>query len=228
MRNLAEHKKILREEIIALLDRLNTHRSNIHTEEPAAFDKLMPDLLALQNKTATLQFLHSLPEEKETVIVPFIPAAHENIPVNEPLAEAPKKEEPVILPKEKPAEPVFVPVAPAVNEVPKKEEPVSIPKEKPAEPVIIPVPEKTVPPPPAAKKKNEIRSFIGFNEKIMFMRNLFKNDLAAYDEALNQINACASLNEAETFLSVLKNEYSWDANKEAVQIFMETVKRLFA
>lgn len=223
MRNLAEYKKNLQDEISALLDRLNSQRSRIQSDDASAFDSILSDLTGLQKKIAALQFLLSLPEEEpeqEPVIIPFIPAVPEKVPFVPVIPELPKKEEPVV-PQPKPVERPVVPVAP---ELPKKEEPVVIPKEKQAEP--IQAPEKNIT--PAGKKLADIRSFIGFNEKIMFLRNLFRNESGAYDEALNQINSCATFTEAETFIGVLKNEYSWDPNKEAVQIFIDTVKRRFA
>lgn len=236
MRNLAEHKKNLQNEIARLLERLNSQSNLVKSAEPAALESIQGNLSELQNKIAALQYLLSIPEESEPVIIPFIPAGTDFVPS---IPEIPKKEIPVT-PPVKPAEPVIVPEIPVIKPVQEKTEnivtppvkpaePIVIPQEKPAEPVKIPVVEKTVTPPPATgKKAADIRSFIGFNEKIMFMRNLFKNDSAAYDEALNQINACGSFSEADAFLSVLQNEYSWDTKKEAVQIFIDTVKRRFA
>lgn len=233
MRNLAEHKKNLQNEIARLLERLNSQSSLIKSAENTALESLQSILTELQQKLAALQYLNSIPEENEPVIIPFIPATNDFIPS---IPEIPKKETPVI-PYVKPAEPVVPPVVAPVAE--KKEVPV-VPPAKPAEPVVIlqqkpveevkvPVVEKTVVPPAAAGKKlADIRTFIGFNEKIMFMRNLFKSDSAAYDEALNQINSCNSFQEAETFLSVLQGEYNWDKKNEAVQIFIDTVKRRFA
>ncbi|HEU4719524.1 MAG TPA: hypothetical protein VFU15_16890 [Bacteroidia bacterium] len=96
-------------------------------------------------------------------------------------------------------------------------------------------PENPVPPvaekkeqPKTEKKFPDLKTFIGFNEKIMFLKNLFRNDSAAYEEAIKQLNACASFGEAESFLSVVKNEYGWKNDSEAVQHFTDTVRRRFS
>ncbi|MGL4599770.1 MAG: hypothetical protein ACRCYO_19745, partial [Bacteroidia bacterium] len=118
-------------------------------------------------------------------------------------------------------------IAPKV-ETPPTPEPVVVVEEKTAE---ISLPPKTETPKvetPASKNFPDLKTLIGFNERIMFMRNLFATDAAAYNEAITQINACQSLTEAESFLGTLRNEYRWNNESEAVQIFLDTVKRRFA
>ena len=80
---------------------------------------------------------------------------------------------------------------------------------------------------PAGKTLPDLKSFIGFNEKLMFLR-LFKGDTASYEEAITQLNSCQSKEEATSFLSVLQSEYAWNPSSEQVQIFTDTVKRRFA
>jgi hypothetical protein len=62
----------------------------------------------------------------------------------------------------------------------------------------------------------------------MYIRQVFGGSAEAYDEALNQINAMHSYDEAGAFLSILEAEYKWNKDNEPVAIFMQTVKRRFS
>lgn len=93
------------------------------------------------------------------------------------------------------------------------------------EPVSVP---PVVNPAPAKKQYKDIRTFIGFNEKLMYIRQVFGGDSSVYEEALNQVNQMNSYDEAEAYLSVLASEYKWNKDNEPVAIFMQTVKRRFA
>ena len=115
-------------------------------------------------------------------------------------------------------------VAPAIAET------IVPPAEKKPELQIPVVEKKSSPVVPPAPKSNlkDIRSIISFNERLMFLRTLFGNDSAAYDEAINQVNDCTSWTEAATFLGVLKTEYGWNENDESFREFSETLKRRFS
>lgn len=82
--------------------------------------------------------------------------------------------------------------------------------------------------PPGDDKRKDIRSFIGFNEKLMYIRQVFGGNNAAYEEALNELNGMQTFSEAEAYLSVLAGEYKWNYESEPVAIFLRTVKRKFA
>lgn len=219
MRNLADLKKNLQDRIAAAISRLDSHRQDILAGKTGSPDALWQALQELNQLTANLRYLEEIPEEKtiqpEPVIVPFIASAP--APPAVPLVPQPvmeiKTETPVPPPVKVPEPPVPQPV----------KEPV--PPVVPPAPVVVPA-EKTNT--AAPRKTTDIRSFIGFNEKLMFVRNLFRSDNQAYEDALNQLNSCSSFAEAGTFLDVLGKEYAWDKGKEAVQIFTDTVKRRFS
>ncbi|HLG02601.1 MAG TPA: hypothetical protein VI731_03340 [Bacteroidia bacterium] len=80
----------------------------------------------------------------------------------------------------------------------------------------------------AGKPYPDLRSMIGFNERIMFQRDLFENKNSTYEEALTQLNGCISYEEAAAILTILQNRHSWKDNREPVQIFKELVKRRFS
>lgn len=109
-------------------------------------------------------------------------------------------------------------------------------------PEIIPVVEKVIPPvhennhphivqsPPAQGGKNfpDLKSFIGLNEKLMFVRSLFNTNGTDYENAVAEVNHCHSYKEAETVLQNLSTTYKWTQDAEPVQVFYSIVKRRFA
>jgi hypothetical protein len=188
MGTLSEKRENLRKEIAALLEKISRYRvmSALTENSKGELDQLLSELSALQAKIGGLQTLLALPDEKETVIAPFVP---------EP--ELPKQES----------------KAPEILATPE---------------IKIPELPKTEQAPANEKKLPDIHSFIGFNEKIMFMRNLFSNNATSYEEALNQVNTCVSYEEAAAIVAILQSKYAWNTGSEPVQIFIDTVKRRFA
>lgn len=81
---------------------------------------------------------------------------------------------------------------------------------------------------PGAENLRDLQSFIGFNEKLMYIRQVFRGNHVAYDEAVKVINAMRSMNEAHPFLEYLAEEFKWTKDNEPVGIFKETVKRRFS
>jgi outer membrane biosynthesis protein TonB len=122
----------------------------------------------------------------------------------------------------------------------KKESPKLIVEPEVLQPPVPPVETKKTPEPPkvteqpkttsseSSRTRPDLKSFIGLNEKIMFLRHLFRNDTAAYDEVIRQINSSQSLTEAITFTDVVKNEFAWKADDEIVQAFYDLIRRRFA
>jgi hypothetical protein len=202
MSTIREHKEKLRNEIAGLISETSYMKAQILSENnPENLQSFLQKIHALEEKTAALHCLLQIPEPKEPVIVPFI----KEVPANEI--------------------PQPIPIEPQKPEIPvvKLFEP-SIPVHKNSGPVSEPKKESIA----SSSKRADIRTLIGFNEKLMFVRNLFKGDGAAYDAALDQINQCESSTEAESFCSVLASEYHWDAKQEPVQVFSTLIKRRFS
>jgi outer membrane biosynthesis protein TonB len=248
MGTLTTRKEMLRREIATLLEKVAANRMTaVSGNQPEALDSLLKDLFLLTQKTVALQSLLSLPEEEEKVIVPpvIVPPPVVNVPpVTTP---APQEIPEISIPEITRPEPVAVPEtkrpepAPVVPEI-KSETPAPVvPEIKRQEPAPV-VPETKAPEPvtrqetaikqeerPASGRKfADIRSLIGFNEKLMFQRYLFGNDNALYEDALNRLNSCSSAEEAAGVFSALQQRYSWNMSQEPVQIFSDTVKRRFA
>lgn len=232
MSALENTRENLRREISDLLDKLSAGRAKVVFENaPEGFNSFLDDLEKLHRKTAALQALLALPEEQPVIVEKLVEKVVEKIvEVPQPIVTVPPvqvPETPVVPPPPPPpvakTEPVVPEPKPQPVVVPEvKNEPVKMPEAPPVVPAA-----KTEEKKPEGKKRPDIRTFIGFNEKIMFMR-LFNNEKAAYDEALDQVNASASWEEASAFLSVLAGEYKWNSNSESVQTFTDTVKRRFA
>lgn len=133
--------------------------------------------------------------------------------------DANQEEEPKIEKKEE----IIVPPPPAYIPAVQFEK---IPVEMPI--IKEPVPQKEIPTIIPPRSQVDVKSFIGFNEKIMFLRSLFNGETHTYDDVIAQINACRSLEEANSYLSVISSSYKWKMDSEPVQIFQSVVKRRFS
>jgi hypothetical protein len=102
-----------------------------------------------------------------------------------------------------------VPAAPALTEI-AEPEPASVVAEPPVAPA---------PPKPA----RDIRSMIGINDKYQIMSELFGNDKAAYEQALDMINRAESEQAAFNWL----RERLWvtEDHSDAAMIFFDVVRR---
>lgn len=77
------------------------------------------------------------------------------------------------------------------------------------------------------KKPTDLKSIIGINEKFQFINVLFDGNMKEYTVALDQINNFSSKQEADSYLSNLKEMYKWPTDNEVANNFKEIVKRLF-
>lgn len=79
------------------------------------------------------------------------------------------------------------------------------------------------------KPIDDLKSGIGLNEKFLFIRELFNNDHLAYADAIEQLNASNTLEEAEnTIAEKLLPVYQWDLETEAAVSFLHLIFRRFA
>ena len=73
-----------------------------------------------------------------------------------------------------------------------------------------------------------IRESIDINDKFMFVKNLFDNDLAAYNDTLDKIDKILSYNDMMIFIQLLINRYNWDTQSEVYRKFYDLTTRRFA
>ncbi len=199
------NKIAIRKEIASLIDALKSESDRIGNDNlfpKLSMEQLISTIEELHRKTIVYSFLDSLPEEKKPEEKPSVEIREAvSIPTPEPVAPQPEVVRPIVF--ENPV--VQIPVVP-VEQKPKQE----IPNVAPA------------------KKYPDIKTLIGFNERLMFLKYLFNSDGSSYEAAISQINNCSSLEEANAFLTVVGTEYKWNSESEPVFIFNSIVKRRFA
>ncbi len=74
---------------------------------------------------------------------------------------------------------------------------------------------------------SNIKSSIGINEKFAYLKDLFKNNMAEYNEALDKLNNFENYGEAEDFFQELKSKYSWDPESKSFQGLAELLNRRY-
>ena len=169
-------------------------------------------------------------EEESPLQLPLEGGGEEPIETLEIVAEPMAEPEPVVEPEPiVELEPV-VEHAPVVVE-PVVEEPVA---EKPAvvEPVVEkPVVEKPAPRPMPQQTSlfgtavEDIRQAISLGDRFLFQRELFAGNGELMQKTLDEINALGSFSEAITYI---QDNFEWDKESTAVQLFENVLKRRFA
>ena len=73
----------------------------------------------------------------------------------------------------------------------------------------------------------DLKRSIAMNDRFIFIKELFQNDFDAYNRYINDLNECQTLQQAEQYLSQLKQQYQWDEKNETAQYFITLVGRKF-
>jgi hypothetical protein len=74
------------------------------------------------------------------------------------------------------------------------------------------------------KPIKDLKQVISINDKIMFIRMLFNNNVDDYNSVVHQINTSANLDDA---LTILDNKLTVDSENEVMQSFLELIYRRF-
>ena len=210
--NIKQNKYSIRKEIADLISRIKEQSDRIGNQKEipqSELDLVLYRIEELHRKTVVFSYLNELPEE--------VPGAEFGVSDSVPGVQGAEKNETDVN-----VEPAATPPPIAEQKVPAADS-----NEEPVVPSVTPAPEIRSTEPGIGNLK-DIRTFIGFNEKIMYMRQVFGGDQAAYDEVLNQINSMNSQQEADAFLQLIAAEYKWNHEHEPVIIFLQTVKRRFS
>lgn len=72
-----------------------------------------------------------------------------------------------------------------------------------------------------------LKNAIDISDKFMFIKNLFDNDVKAYNETIEKFNSFSSKNDAMIYLQLLINRYEWDYNSRIYQKFELIISRKF-
>ena len=144
--------------------------------------------------------------EPEPAIEPIIETVVE--PVTEPVVEA--VVEPVVVPIEPTPQPV-VEVAPVVESAPVIEKPA--PRPMPQQTSLF------------GAAVEDIRQAISLGDRFLFQRELFAGNGELMQKTLDELNALGSLEEAMDYVA---DNFEWDSDSTAVQLFENVLKRRFA
>lgn len=74
----------------------------------------------------------------------------------------------------------------------------------------------------------DVRTHIGINDKYLYISELFKDDRAAYDNAIKRLNTFNTLDTATHWVDTeLSNKYNWDKESETVHSFYALLSNSF-
>jgi len=74
---------------------------------------------------------------------------------------------------------------------------------------------------------SNIKSSIGINEKFTFLKDLFRNNVNDYNEALDKLNNFDSYGDAEDYFQDLKSKYNWDPEGKSFQGLADLLNRRY-
>ena len=140
-------------------------------------------------------------------------------------------EEPAETPQEVPVE--EMPLEPLESlEIIEEEEPVAEPVAEPVvEPVVEPVPVIEPAPRPTPTQTSlfgsavdDIRQAISLGDRFLFQRELFAGNGELMQKTLDELNGLGSLEEAMDYVA---DNFEWDSDSTAVQLFENVLKRRF-
>ena len=135
------------------------------------------------------------------------------------IVDAPETEEPIVeAPTIEPESMVEPIVEPALTPEPEiKVEPVVVPQPAPR-----PMPTQTS---LFGSAVEDIRQAISLGDRFLFQRELFAGNGELMQKTLDELNALGSLNEA---MDYVLNNFEWDKESTAVQLFENVLKRRFS
>lgn len=73
----------------------------------------------------------------------------------------------------------------------------------------------------------DLTSAIGINEKYLFASELFNGKIDTFTDAIKDLSAIESLDQAKSYLDNLANQYQWDLENETVVLFKDLVERRY-
>lgn len=176
--------------------------ANIVSSEVSAEPEIEIELVMDDEVLDTLETLDVLEEIEDTTELESVVE-----PVVEPVVEEPApvvEEEPEVVIVEEP-----------------QQEPVAEPEIK-AEPAPRAVPQQTS---LFGSAVSDIRQAISLGDRFLFQRELFAGNGELMQQTLDELNALGSLNEA---MEYVQENFEWDKESTAVQLFENVLKRRFS
>ena len=222
-----EQKFSALEQRVALLEEANQAMKQESDEAKALVATLQAEVAAL-----TAAGIASQATEPEVEIELMVA---DEADLEEELVEEPMAEEPIAEPEEEEVEETVAPVTlePVVEEQPQEE-----PAEEPVAEVVVeqlaPQPEAKAEPAtrPAPQQTSlfgaaveDIRQAISLGDRFLFQRELFAGNGELMQKTLDELNALGSLEEAMDYVA---DNFEWESDSTAVQLFENVLKRRFA
>jgi hypothetical protein len=77
------------------------------------------------------------------------------------------------------------------------------------------------------QKVQDLRSVIGVNDKFLFISELFKDNMRAYNDFILKLSKIDSREDALEYIKTIEEIYNWDSESQAVQTFFKIFERKF-
>jgi hypothetical protein len=242
-------KNELKKEIDALIDSIKKQADRMNTENSLSKVELELFHHKIQKLYEKSILIHHLPVEEEKIVLS--PPAQIPVAPPAPIVQDVKPVVPVrFIREEAPEDHTPEPLKENIKNQQQVPEPVSIPKAeipeikktpeaKPANDLFGSTvqaeskmtfrmkTEKDKPPRIVRKPIPDLKVAVGVNDKFRFINDLFHGNSTEYHIALNQINTCNGFEEADIYITNIREIYNWKEDSEVVAIFLDLVQRRF-
>lgn len=233
-----EQKLSALEARVAQLEEANEAMKQEGNEAKALIATLQAEVAALAVAGVTVTPAEEPEVEIELIIEEDTETENEEVKTENELVEEPQVDvqEEILEPLEILDEPeVPTPVVEPIVEPEPVVEPIVEPAPQPevkAEPVVEPAPAPQPAPRPMPQQTSlfgaaveDIRQAISLGDRFLFQRELFAGNGELMQKILDELNALGSLEEAMDYVA---DNFEWDSDSTAVQLFENVLKRRFA
>ena len=233
-----EQKLSALEARVAQLEEANEAMRHEGDEARTMIATLQAEVAALAAAGVTVTPAEEPEVEIELIIEEDTETENEEVKTENELVEEPQVDvqEEILEPLEILDEPeVPTPVVEPIVEPEPVVEPIVEPAPQPevkAEPVVEPAPAPQAAPRPMPQQTSlfgaaveDIRQAISLGDRFLFQRELFAGNGELMQKTLDELNALGSLEEAMDYVA---DNFEWDSDSTAVQLFENVLKRRFA
>ena len=233
-----EQKLSALEARVAQLEEANEAMRHEGDEARTMIATLQAEVAALAAASVTVTLAEEPEVEIELIIEEDTETENEEVKTENELVEEPQVDvqEEILEPLEILDEPeVPTPVVEPIVEPEPVVEPIVEPAPQPevkAEPVVEPAPAPQPVPRPMPQQTSlfgaaveDIRQAISLGDRFLFQRELFAGNGELMQKTLDELNALGSLEEAMDYVA---DNFEWDSDSTAVQLFENVLKRRFA
>ena len=222
---------------VAQLEEANEAMRHEGDEAKALIATLQAEMAALAAASVTVTPAEEPEVEIELIVEEDTETENEEVKTENELVEEPQVDvqEEILEPLEILEEPeVPTPVVEPIVEPEPVVEPIVEPAPQPevkAEPVVEPAPAPQPAPRPMPQQTSlfgaaveDIRQAISLGDRFLFQRELFAGNGELMQKTLDELNALGSLEEAMDYVA---DNFEWDSDSTAVQLFENVLKRRF-